>query len=98
MGIVNCRRHGMKGGPLCCRHVLDAVRGCGPVAQSTALRCDVDGDGKFVLHFRLCIACAAKDGLLHQEEISFERAFDETRFPSTAPVCSDCLQAHELMR
>ena len=101
MGVVNCPKHGLRGGPLCCEHILNdvyahAVGGRCAGVSYTSLQCDLGNDGIVILQYRICGACGAQYGLLHQHQIDEDIAFDKQRFPWVAPVCAHCLRAYEM--
>ncbi|MGC4114251.1 MAG: hypothetical protein QM765_06460 [Myxococcales bacterium] len=90
MGMVRCEKHGLRGGGgLCCRHLLYAISGLGPVVTYRRVVWESTADGKATLTFLVCEACMSQYRL--GSEVDLETWFDESRFPWAAPVCGECL-------
>ena len=96
MGMVLCEKHGRNTGPLCCKHVIEAVYGgTGPVSFAE-VTCDVTGDGECVLRHLVCNECLAEYQLTPGAEVDEKLWSDDAEFPATAPVCHMCLSAHSV--
>src|SRR5690349_15642767 len=93
MGRVLCEKHGSSSGPLCCRHVLDAVGDRGPVVSFQRVTFHAAGDGERVIGHLICEKCLADYGL--PDQVTEAVWGDESRFPWVCPVCEGCLSEYE---
>jgi hypothetical protein len=93
MGRVTCDKHGATSGPLCCKHVLEAVYGKGPQVSFQRVEFDAAGDGRCVIGHLICGQCVIDYGL--SDQVSEAVWDDESRFPWVCPVCAGCLSDYE---
>ena len=98
MGKVTCVTHGPQQGPLCCRHILDAI------ADSSQARAVVDpqglvylsldllDDGQITLSVVMCRECAMQYGRTDGEVLAWTEYNAPALLPWTCPSCSGCLE------
>jgi len=96
MGRVICEKHGASSGPLCCKHVIEAVHGKGPQVSFQCVQFDATGDGQCIIRHLICDQCAT-DYELH-DQVPEAVWDDENRFPWVCPVCAGCLAEYEERR
>jgi hypothetical protein len=97
VGINRCPEHGDQTGPLCCRHVIDAVRArSGLTSPIVPFELDFMDDGTLILDLALCASCAATSQLQPRSRVSgrlWETGSEGGTYPWVAPTCHICVNA-----
>jgi len=93
VGITLCPKHGRQGGPLCCRHIIDAtIRDPAKPASPLSVvhfKIDVLDDGTELSTCAICASCASEWGIAAGTILPGEY-MEEGRLPWIAPTCNRC--------
>ena len=95
MGLHQCQEHGLQAGPLCCQHIIAAIRDTS--LQTDLVRSGIDwsDDGSEVSKVLVCSDCAAAANISPDSLIAAEVWESGSRsgtFPWVAPTCHICIQ------
>lgn len=94
MGVHQCPKHGRQSGPLCCRHLVDAVSAGSEVPKPLVpFELDLLDDGTEILQVIVCASCVAASRLHPNSVVSGEAWSAEGAYPWVCPTCHICVSA-----